>query len=180
MGMRGEYDRAMKTDDPAAVVQHVLRTQRSLIKDVHDCEEAEPQLIALYKEVQEYWDSGRLDVPEDVTLLFADDDFGSIRRLSTGYEIHRKGGTGLGVLLIYYHFEYVQTPRSYKWINANSLGKFWHQLQETHHRNAKQIWVFNVGDIKPMEVPLSFAIQLARDIHSVSVVILPAFLQTLA
>ncbi|KAK6074572.1 hypothetical protein SCUP234_08102 [Seiridium cupressi] len=150
MGMRGEYDRAMKTDDPAAVVQHVLRTQRSLIKDVHDCEETEPQLIALYRKVQEYWDSGRLDVPEDVTLLFADDNFGSIRRLPTGNEIHRKGGAG-----------------------------FWHQLQEAHRRNARQIWVLNVGDIKPMEIPLSFVIQLACDINSVSATTLPAFLQTL-
>ncbi|KAK6196940.1 hypothetical protein LQW54_011025 [Pestalotiopsis sp. IQ-011] len=77
VGMRGEYDRAMKTDDPASVVQDVIQTQRRLIQEIHGHEDAVPQLLALYKEVQEYWDTNRLDVPEDVTLLFADDNFGS-------------------------------------------------------------------------------------------------------
>ncbi|KAM0820894.1 hypothetical protein AB5N19_06715 [Seiridium cardinale] len=163
MGMRGEYDRTMKTDDPAAVVQDVLGTQRSLIKYVHGPDGGVPQLVALHKEVQEYWDSGRLNVPKDVTPLFADDHFGSIRRLQTANEIHRNGCVG-----IYYQFEYVGTPRSYKWVNTNSLCKVWHQLQEAHRRNATQVWVFNVGGIKPTEVPLSFGMQLAWDIHSVS------------
>ncbi|KAH6653806.1 hypothetical protein BKA67DRAFT_517523 [Truncatella angustata] len=175
MGMRGEYDKAMKTDDPASVVQDVLNTQRRLIKDIHGHEDAVPQLLALYKEVQEYWDAERLEVPDDVTLLFADDNFSSIRRLPTVDEASRKGGAG-----IYYHFEYVGTPRSYKWINANSLGKVWHQLQEAHRRNARQIWVFNVGDIKPMEVPLSFAMQLAWDIDSISANSIPTYLDDLA
>ncbi|KAI8156413.1 hypothetical protein K4K49_002633 [Colletotrichum sp. SAR 10_70] len=118
IGMRGEYDKGMKTDDPAAVVRDVIKTQRAVIKEIHGKEDAVPQLLALYKE-------------------------------------------------IYYHFEYVGTPRSYKWINSNSLGKTWHQLQEAHRRNAKQIWVFNVGDIKPMEVPLTFAMALAWDIRSI-------------
>ncbi|KAK1723842.1 hypothetical protein CaCOL14_010805 [Colletotrichum acutatum] len=162
LGMRGEYDRKMKTDDPAAVVRDVIKTQRALIKQVHGREDAVPQLLALYKEVQEQYEEGNLDVPDDVTLLFADDNFGSIRRLPSGAERDRKGGAG-----IYYHFEYVGVPRSYKWINSNSLGKTWHQLQEAHKRNAKQIWVFNVGDIKPMEVPLTFAMTLAWDINSI-------------
>ncbi|ORY69046.1 uncharacterized protein BCR38DRAFT_508492 [Pseudomassariella vexata] len=175
MGMRGEYDKSMKTDDPAAVVRDVIRTQRSLINKLHGCEDAVPQLLALYKEVQGYWDSGNLDVPDDVTLLFADDNFGTIRRLPTGNEVNRKGGSG-----IYYHFEYVGTPRSYKWINSNSLGKTWHQLQEAHRRNAKQVWVFDVGDIKPMEIPLSFAMTLAWDINSISSNSLPDFFHSLA
>ncbi|KXH28605.1 hypothetical protein CNYM01_10242 [Colletotrichum nymphaeae SA-01] len=162
LGMRGEYDRKMKTDDPAAVVRDVIKTQRALIKQVHGREDAVPQLLALYKEVQEQYEEGNLDVPDDVTLLFADDNFGSIRRLPSGAERDRKGGAG-----IYYHFEYVGVPRSYKWINSNSLGKTWHQLQEAHRRKARQIWVFNVGDIKPMEVPLTFAMTLAWDINSI-------------
>ncbi|KXH28747.1 hypothetical protein CSAL01_10842 [Colletotrichum salicis] len=116
LGMRGEYDRKMKTDDPAAVVRDVIKTQRALIKQVHGREDAVPQLLALYKEVQEQYEEGNLDVPDDVTLLFADDNFGSIRRLPSGAERDRKGGAG-----IYYHFEYVGVPRSYKWINSNSL-----------------------------------------------------------
>ncbi|KAK1475773.1 hypothetical protein CTAM01_15648 [Colletotrichum tamarilloi] len=175
LGMRGEYDRKMKTDDPAAVVRDVIKTQRALIKQVHGREDAVPQLLALYKEVQEQYEEGNLDVPDDVTLLFADDNFGSIRRLPSGVERDRKGGAG-----IYYHFEYVGVPRSYKWINSNSLGKTWHQLQEAHRRNAKQIWVFNVGDIKPMEVPLTFAMTLAWDINSIGASDFANFYQKMA
>lgn len=164
MGMRGEYDTKMPaTDDPAAVVADVLQTQRSLIKDVHGREDAVPQLLALYKEVQEQYDSGRLEVPDDVTLLFSDDNFGTVRRLPRGREeAERRGGAGL-----YYHFEYVGTPRSYKWLNSNSLGKTWHQLREAHDKGARRIWVFNVGDIKPLEVPLTFAMSMAWNIDSI-------------
>ncbi|KAH8597581.1 hypothetical protein B0O99DRAFT_684893 [Bisporella sp. PMI_857] len=175
MGMRGEYDKSMKTDDPAGVVRDVIKTQRSLVKELYGCEDAVPQLLALYKEVQEYWDAGNLDVPDDVTLLFADDNFGTLRRLPSGREVDRPGGAG-----IYYHFEYVGHPRSYKWLNSNSLGKTWHQLREAHRRNAKQIWVFNVGDIKPMEVPLSLAMALAWDINSVQADSFLQFFETLA
>ncbi|KAK1992339.1 hypothetical protein LX36DRAFT_617718 [Colletotrichum falcatum] len=175
LGMRGEYDREMKTDDPAAVVRDVIRTQRALIKQVHGSEDAVPQLLALYKEVQEQYEGGNLDVPDDVTLLFSDDNFGSIRRLPSGAERGRKGGAG-----IYYHFEYVGAPRSYKWINSNSLGKIWHQLREAHRRNAKQIWVFNVGDIKPMEVPLTFAMAMAWDVDSIEATGFAKFYQTMA
>lgn len=175
MGMRGEYDTTMKGDDPAAVVKDVLRTQRSLIREVHGREDAVPQLLALYKEVQVQYESGRLDVPDDVTLLFADDNSGTIRRLPYGPETTRKGGAGL-----YYHLEYVGTPRSYKWINSNSLGKAWHQLQEAHRRGARQIWVFNVGDIKPLELPLTFAMSLAWDVDSVKPDGIPNFLAGLA
>ncbi|KAL2401663.1 hypothetical protein ABEF93_007752 [Exophiala dermatitidis] len=175
MGMRGEYDKAMKTDDPAAVVRDVIKTQRSLIREIYSQDDAVPQLLALYKEVQGYWDSGKLDVPDDVTLLFADDNFGSLRRLPFGDEVNRKGGAG-----IYYHFEYVGTPRSYKWINSNSLGKTWHQLQEAYRRNARQIWVFNVGDIKPLEVPITFAMSLAWDIDSIQADSFSTFYESLA
>ncbi|KAF9872036.1 hypothetical protein CkaCkLH20_10373 [Colletotrichum karsti] len=175
LGMRGEYDKGMKTDDPAAVVRDVIKTQRALIKEVHGREDAVPQLLALYKEVQDQYEGGTIEIPDDVTLLFADDNFGSIRRLPSEKERERKGGAG-----IYYHFEYVGTPRSYKWINSNSLGKTWHQLQEAHRRNAKQIWVFNVGDIKPMEVPLTFAMTLAWDIDSIKADNFAQFYQSMA
>ncbi|PVH84775.1 glycoside hydrolase family 115 protein [Cadophora sp. DSE1049] len=162
LGMRGEYDKKMVTDDPAAVVRDVIRTQREIVKGVHGREDGVTQLLALYKEVQDQYDTGRLEVPDDVTLLFADDNFGTIRRLPQGKEAERKGGAG-----VYYHFEYVGHPRSYKWTNSNSLGKTWHQLQEAHRRNAKQIWIFNVGDIKAVEIPLTFAMSLAWDINSI-------------
>ena len=160
IGMRGDGDREMNVENPQEVLKEVLATQRRIIKDAYGQEDAIPQLIALYKEVQEYYENG-LEVPEDVTLLFADDNFGSIRRLPTETERKRKGGSG-----IYYHLEYVGEPRSYKWLNSNSLGKVWHQLDQAHRRGADQIWIFNVGDIKPLEVPLTFVMSLAWDISS--------------
>lgn len=177
MGMRGEYDTKMRTEDPASVVKDVLKTQRRLVKDTHGSEDAVPQLLALYKEVQEQYESGQLGVPDDVTLLFSDDNFGTIRRLPYGEERKRSGGAGL-----YYHLEYVGTPRSYKWINSNSLHKVLHQLQQAHRRHARQIWVFNVGDIKPLEVPLTFAMALAWNINSVQPTEegIPSFLHDLA
>ncbi|KAI1333532.1 hypothetical protein F5Y15DRAFT_342294 [Xylariaceae sp. FL0016] len=162
LGMRGEYDRKMATDDPAAVVKDVIANQRAILKNVYGAEDSVPQLLALYKEVLDQFESGRLEVPDDVTLLFADDNHGTLRRLPSGKEFQRKGGAG-----IYYHFEYVGIPRSYKWINSNSLGKVWHQLQEAYRRHARQIWVFNVGDIKPIEIPMTFAFSLAWNIDSV-------------
>ncbi|KAJ4039041.1 hypothetical protein NW761_010342 [Fusarium oxysporum] len=162
LGIRGEYDKKMLAEDPAAVVQDAIETQRQVIKKVYGREDAVPQLFAIYKEVQSMFETGRLNVPDDVTLLFQDDNFGTIRRLPTKEEAKGKGGAG-----VYYHLQYVGDPRSYKWINTNSLGKVWHQLQQAYHHNARQIWVFNVGDLKPQEIPISFAMALAWDINSI-------------
>ncbi|KAF7194937.1 hypothetical protein HII31_03774 [Pseudocercospora fuligena] len=162
LGMRGEYDKKMAGDDPAAVVRDVIQTQRQLFKEEHGAEDAVPQVLACYKEVQTMYEGGKLEVPDDVTLLFGDDNFGTIRRLPTEAERKRRGGAG-----IYYHLEYVGWPRSYKWINSNSLGKVKHQLMQAYHRQARQIWVFNVGDLKPVECPLSFAMALAWDCEAV-------------
>ncbi|KAJ5095078.1 hypothetical protein N7532_007369 [Penicillium argentinense] len=175
MGIRGEYDKGMTTSDPGAVVRDVLQQQRALFKEIHGREDAVPQVLALYKEVQDLYQAGEFTVPDDVTLLFADDNFGALRRLPSGLEKTRAGGAG-----IYYHFEYVGAPRSYKWINPNSLGKIYHQLHQAHERNAKKIWVFNVGDIKPMEVPLTFAMSMAWNIDSVQCDSISKFLFTLS
>ncbi|KAJ5693449.1 hypothetical protein N7462_002872 [Penicillium macrosclerotiorum] len=175
IGMRGEYDKQMATDDPGAVLRDVLQQQRKLFKEVHGRADAVPQVLALYKEVQDLYQAGEFTVPDDVTLLFADDNFGTLRRLPSGPEKTRKGGAG-----IYYHFEYVGAPRSYKWINSNSLGKTYHQLSEAYHRNARKIWVFNVGDIKPIELPLTFAMEMAWKIDSIKADNIPKFLRALA
>ncbi|KAJ6021577.1 hypothetical protein N7540_007081 [Penicillium herquei] len=175
MGIRGEYDRGMATNDPGAVIRDVLLQQRALFKEVHGREDAVPQVLALYKEIQDLYQAGEFTVPDDVTLLFADDNFGTLRRLPSKSEMNRPGGAG-----IYYHFEYVGAPRSYKWINSNSLGKTYHQLSEAYNRNARKIWVFNVGDIKPIEVPLTFAMEMAWNINSVHETSIPQFLSSIA
>ncbi|KAH7094251.1 hypothetical protein FB567DRAFT_9 [Paraphoma chrysanthemicola] len=171
IGMRGDGDREMEVENPQEVLKEVLSTQRRILSDVYGREDAVPQLIALYKEVQEYYENG-LEIPEDVTLLFADDNFGTIRRLPTKAERNRRGGAG-----VYYHLEYVGEPRSYKWLNSNSLAKVWQQLDQAQRRGADQIWIFNVGDIKPLEVPLSFVMSLAWDTNALALGDLPAFFE---
>ncbi|KAL2851524.1 hypothetical protein BJY01DRAFT_260827 [Aspergillus pseudoustus] len=172
MGMRGNGDRPMNVDDPSSVVKEVLSTQREIIKEAYGKEDGVPQLMALYKEVQEYYDGG-LDIPDDVTLLFADDNFGTVRRLPNSAEARRRGRAG-----IYYHLEYVGAPRSYKWLNSNSCAKVWQQLEHTYNQGADQVWIFNVGDIKPLEIPLTFVLTLAWNIKALEMDQLPSFFHT--
>jgi hypothetical protein len=113
-----------------------------------------PQVWALYKEVQDYYDHG-MKAPEDVTLLFSDDNWGEIRRLPTS-DLDRKGGYG-----VYYHFDYVGAPRNYKWLNTVQIEKTWQQMDLAYARGARALWIVNVGDIKPMEFPLSFFMEQA-------------------
>ena len=109
-----------------------------------------PQLWALYKEVQDYYDKG-MRVPDDVTLLFSDDNWGNIRRLPTRRRTRKRSG-GFGV---YYHFDYVGGPRNYKWINTNPIARVWEQMHLAYEYGANRIWIVNVGDLKPMEFPIS-------------------------
>ncbi|PHH69675.1 hypothetical protein CDD82_7612 [Ophiocordyceps australis] len=162
LGMRGEGDAPVIGNDPQRIMREVLATQRNIIKKNYGSEDGVLQLVALYNEVQTLYDHG-LKIPDDVTLLFSDDNFGSIRRLPTEAEAKRSGGCGY-----YYHFQYTGFPRCYRWMNSNTLGKVWHQLQLAYARGADRIWVFNVGDLKPVEVPMSFAFDLAWNINSIS------------
>ncbi|KAL4911160.1 hypothetical protein BDW74DRAFT_164757 [Aspergillus multicolor] len=172
MGMRGQGDVPMDADDPTAIVKEVLSTQRKAIAEAYGKEDAVPQLMALYKEVQEYYENG-LQIPDDITLLFADDNYGTIRRLPSGDEANRRGRAG-----IYYHLEYVGVPRSYKWLNSNSCAKVWQQLELAYNRGADQVWIFSVGDLKPMELLLTFVLTLAWDMKVLEMDQLPSFFNT--
>lgn len=97
-------------------------------------------------------------VPGDVTLLWSDDNWGNIRRLPTAEERKRSGGAG-----VYYHLDYVGGPRSYKWLNTYSIAKVWEQMNLAHAYGANSIWIVNVGDLKPMEFPMEFFLNLARN-----------------
>ncbi|RMJ12492.1 hypothetical protein CDV36_007852 [Fusarium kuroshium] len=175
IGMRGEYDRRIKASDPAAAISDAIKTQREVISQVYGSSDKVPQLLPLYRDIEHLYDTGRIHVPEDVTLLFQDDNHGTMRRLPTKKESARKGGSGL-----YYHFEYVGLPRSYKWINSVSLGKAWHQLRHAYNRNVRQIWIFNVGDLKPLETPITWAMSLAWNINRITAGNLEQFLQDAA
>jgi hypothetical protein len=105
--------------------------------------------------VQDYYDKG-MRVPDDVTLLLCDDNWGNIRKLPKLTDAPRKGGYG-----IYYHFDYVGGPRNYKWLNTNPIARTWEQMHLAYEYGVKDIWVVNVGDIKPMEFPISFFLDYA-------------------
>jgi hypothetical protein len=113
VGMRGDGDMPMTTGSNIQLLERIVRDQRAIIESVTKKPASEtPQDWALYKEVQDYYDKG-MRVPDDVTLLFSDDNWGNIRRLPSRADTARAGGFG-----IYYHFDYVGGPRNYKWINT--------------------------------------------------------------
>lgn len=151
VGMRGDGDEPMSRETATALLERIVTDQRKIIKDVtKKPAEQTPQLWALYKEVQDYYDKG-LRVPDDITLLICDDNWGNIRRVPAITEPKRKGGYGM-----YYHFDYVGGPRSYKWINTNPVTRVWEQMNLAWQHGIDKIWIVNVGDIKPMEFPISF------------------------
>ncbi len=156
VGMRGDGDLPMSESANIALLEQIVSDQRKVISDVyHRDADSVPQDWALYKEVQEYYEKG-MRVPDDVTLLWCDDNWGNIRRLPTAEERKRGGGAG-----IYYHFDYVGDPRSYKWINTNPIPKVWEQMNLALNYGADRIWIVNVGDLKPMEFPIEFFLSVA-------------------
>jgi hypothetical protein len=158
IGMRGNGDEPMSATDNIALLEKIVAAQRNIIaKNLTPTLAADPQVWALYKEVQGYYEKG-MRVPDDVTLLWSDDNWGNLRRLPTPAERNRAGGAG-----IYYHFDYVGDPRSYKWLNTYSITKVWEQMDLAQAYGANRIWVVNVGDLKPMEFPIEFFLDYGRD-----------------
>jgi len=159
IGMRGDGDMPMARGEAnIPLLEEIVAEQRKIIaEEVNPNLAAVPQLWALYKEVQDYYDKG-MRVPDDVTLLWSDDNWGNIRRLPTAEERKRSGGAG-----IYYHFDYVGGPRNYKWIDTNPIPKIWEQMTLAKAYGADRIWIVNVGDLKPMEFPIEFFLSLARN-----------------
>jgi len=156
VGMRGDGDMPMTEGSNIALLEKIVDDQRKIIADVTGKDASKtPQMWALYKEVQDYYDKG-MRVPDDVTLLLCDDNWGNIRKLPGLDEKQRKGGYG-----IYYHFDYVGGPRNYKWLNTNPISKTWEQMHLAYEYGAKQVWIVNVGDLKPMEFPISFFLDYA-------------------
>ena len=158
VGMRGDGDAPMSRETATELLERIVKDQRQIIEEVTGKPAGEtPQLWALYKEVQDYYDKG-MRVPDDVTLLLCDDNWGNLRKLPKLSDPPRKGGYG-----IYYHFDYVGGPRNYKWINTNNIARVWEQMHLAYEYGVKQIWIVNVGDIKPMEFPISFFLDYAWD-----------------
>ncbi len=158
VGMRGDGDEAMEEGTNISLLEKIVKDQRKIISEVtHKPAKETPQVWALYKEVQDYYDNG-MRVPDDVTLLLCDDNWGNIRKLPEVNAPVRSGGYGM-----YYHVDYVGGPRCYRWLNVSQIQRVWEQMNLTYSHGVDQIWILNVGDLKPMEFPISFFLDMAWD-----------------
>ncbi len=170
IGMRGDGDEPMTEGTAISLLEKIVSDQREIIEEVTGKPASQiPQVWALYKEVQDYYDKG-MRVPDDVILLLCDDNWGNIRKLPQRDEITRKGGFG-----IYYHYDYVGGPRNYKWINTNHIARVWEQMHLAYQYGANEIWIVNVGDIKPMEFPTEFFLDFAWNPENMSAEKLPDY-----
>jgi hypothetical protein len=154
LGLRAENDSG--TPIGKELTGEIVKTQRQILaEEINPDLTKVPQLWCLYKEVQDFYNSG-MRVPDDVTLLWAEDNWGDVRRLPTAEERQRAGGAG-----IYYHFDYHGGPRSYQWINTSPIAKIWDQMSLAKEYGADRIWIVNVGHFKGYEFPLEYFMNLA-------------------
>jgi len=161
IGMRGEGDVAMGEGDDLKniqTLQNVIKKQREIIQKVYnDAPENHPQIWAIFTEVQRYYDAG-LTVPDDVILLFCDNNWGQIRRTYPEKEKvkNRKGGGGL-----YYHIDMNGGPWNDRWINTTTIPKLHEQFNLAYQSGLDKLWIVNVGDLKPKELPIDFIMHFA-------------------
>jgi hypothetical protein len=154
LGLRAENDSGAPIGKD--LTEQIVGVQRKLLaEEINPDLTKVPQMWCLYKEVQGFYNDG-LRVPDDVTLLWAEDNWGNIRRLPSAEERRRAGGVG-----IYYHFDYHGGPRSYQWINTSPISKIWDQLSLAKQYGADRIWIVNVGHFKGYEFPMEFFLHLA-------------------
>ena len=170
VGMRGDGDEAMAEEAAVPLLKQIIADQRQIISEVTGKPAAQtPQVWALYKEVQDYYDEG-MRVDDDILVLFSDDNWGNIRFLPRPEERNRPGGYGM-----YYHVDYVGGPTSYRWLNVSQIERIWEQMTLNYDAGVRGLWILNVGDIKPMELPMSFFLDLAWNPEAVTAADLPAY-----
>ena len=156
LGMRGNGDTALPDGNGIDLMNTIIAAERQILADVTGKDlTTVPQVWTMYKEVQRYWDEG-LRPPDDVIVVFTDDNWGNIRRLPDPSGPPRAGGYGL-----YYHFDYVGGGRDYKWVDTASIANTWQQLSEAISYGDLKLWVANVGDMKGNELPLQFFLDYA-------------------
>ena len=156
LGMRGNGDTGLADGDGIDLMTEIISTQRQILADVTGRDLTEiPQVWTLYKEVEHYWTRG-LRAPEDVTVVFTDDNWANTRMLPDPAEPARSGGYGL-----YYHFDYVGVGRDYKWVDTASLPNVWDQLNQSYTFGNHGLWMANVGDLKGNELPTQFFLDYA-------------------
>ncbi len=153
LGMRGNGDVGLPDGDGIELMQEILNSERQILAETVGTDV--PQVWTLYKEVQRYWDKG-LRAPDDVTVVFTDDNWGNMRKLPDPYLPPRSGGYGM-----YYHFDYVGGGRNYKWADTINLANTWEQLNTSYQHGVDRLWVVNVGDLKNEELPTQFFLDYA-------------------
>lgn len=166
IGMRGVHDGPMNgaqsVEAQKSVLARVMSDQRKLLTKYVDREVAKvPQVFIPYKEVLEVYNAG-LEVPEDVTLMWCDDNYGFIRHFPDSTERARKGGNG-----VYYHVSYWGRPHDYLWLGTVSPELIYQQMEEAYGRGIRKMWILNVGDIKPTEYQIELFMDMAWDIDKV-------------
>ncbi|RDB17758.1 hypothetical protein Hypma_001072 [Hypsizygus marmoreus] len=153
LGTRGFGDLPLSEDTNIELLEQVISDQTAILESVYGGDVSTiPQIWTLYKEVEGYYDGG-MRVPDYVTLLWSDDNWGNIRRFPTASERNRTGGAG-----VYYHVDYVGDPRDYKWITSSQISKIYEQMSIAVDREATRLWILNVGDLKPYERETEFFI----------------------
>ncbi len=171
IGMRGEADSKLMPEDATLkdnidVIKKAITVQDELIKkNVNEDIQKVPRMLAIYKEVEDYYFGDETaeglkdwDELKDVIFLLSDDNHGHVRALPTDDTRNHPGGFGM-----YYHFDYHGAPVSYEWVNCNRLTKTWEQMSLAYESGVRQMWIVNVGDLKMNEYPLSFFMDLAYD-----------------
>ncbi len=166
LGIRGVHDSQMEgaksTEEAKEMVEKVIVKQREMLASTFKKPiTAIPQVMIPYKEVLELYNKG-MKIPEDVTLMWTDDNYGYIRRISDEKEQKRIGGGG-----IYYHLSYWGRPHDYLWLSTAQPGLIWSEMSKAYANGDQKMWIVNVGDIKPAEYDLEFFMDLAWDINSI-------------
>ena len=166
IGMRGVHDGAMQgaktVKEQKTVLDSVLKAQRELLGKYVDKDVTQvPQLFVPYKEVLDVYHAG-LQVPEDVCLVWCDDNYGMVRHFPTAAERARKGGNG-----IYYHVSYWGRPHDYLWLGTFSPSLMYQQMSMAWHKGIQKFWILNVGDIKPAEYQIELFLDMAWNMNSI-------------
>ncbi|TDH27021.1 hypothetical protein EXU57_09475 [Segetibacter sp. 3557_3] len=163
LGMRGVHDsgiEGVKTPGEAVpLLERIIRDQRTMLeKFVGKDVTAVPQVFTAYKEVLDIYDNN-LKIPDDVTLVWPDDNYGYIQRLSTASEQQRRGGSG-----VYYHASYWGRPHDYLWLSSTHPALIREEMMKAYEMKADRLWVLNVGDIKPLEYNIEMFMDMAFDV----------------
>lgn len=167
LGLRGVHDSGIVGASGMAqkieATNNVIKDQRRLLQNTIPKKVTEiPQVLIPYKEVLDIYDRG-IELPEDITLIWPDDNYGYIRRLSNKNERMRSGGSG-----VYYHASYWGRPHDYLWLSSTNPWLIWEEMHKAYRYNARNVWVLNVGDIKPLEYNIDLFMDMAWDIEPYS------------